>query len=117
MEVFRADKYNTNFYHSTIAQTGGATGIDQYIYSQHGEGIGSFFGNLLRGVTPIIGKAIKGAVHIAKPHAKRALSDIVTVGAKRALESISGNKPNTKSRKRKAIKILQKKHTHNISRK
>ena len=44
--------------------------MDGYIYTQEGEGIGSFFGNLLKKVLPLATKAIKGAAHIAAPHLK-----------------------------------------------
>ena len=120
MEVFRPDKYKVNLYHSTIVQSG-AGGIDRYIYSQDGEGIASFFGNLFRNVSPMIGQAIKGAAHIAKPHLKRAAADIITAGSKRALDKISGDikekVSNQRSKRRKAIKILKAKHNHNLSKK
>ena len=120
MEVFRPDKYKVNSYHSTIVQSG-TGGIDRYIYSQDGEGIASFFGNLFRSVSPLIGQAIKGTAQIAKPHFKRAAADIVTAGSKRVLDQISGNikqkVSKQKSKRRKAIKILKAKHNHNLNRK
>ena len=48
--------------------------IDRYIYSQSGEGLGSFFGKLAKKAITILEKAIKGAVPhlqdaaIAVPH-------------------------------------------------
>ena len=120
MEVFRPDKYKVNLYDSTIVQSG-AGGIDRYIYSQDGEGIASFFGNLFRNVSPMIGEAIKGATRIAKPHLKRAAADIVTAGSERALDKISGDikekVSKQRSKRRKAIKIIKAKHHHNLNKK
>ena len=53
-----------------INQKGYGDDIDRYIYSQSGEGLGSFFGNLVKKAIPILGKAIKGA---AKGAAKATL--------------------------------------------
>ena len=120
METFNPDRQSINSYRSTICQRG-AGSIDRYIYSQNGEGIASFFGNLFRTVAPILGQAIKGAAQIAKPHLQRAATDIVTTGSKRALEKISGDiqrklsTPKTKRRKR--MSAVKTKHNHNLSRK
>lgn len=92
--------------------------MDRYIYSQNGEGIASFFGNLFRAVSPILGQAIKGTVNIAKPHLKRAATDVITTGSKRVLEKISGDiskKLNTpKPKRRRGIAALKIKHNHNL---
>ena len=120
MEVFNPNRQSINSYRSTISQSG-AGSIDQYIYSQNGEGIASFFGNLFRTVLPILGQAIKGSVRIAKPHLQRAATDIVTTGSKRALEKISNDIKrkisSPKAKRRKRISTLKIKHNHNISRK
>ena len=55
-----------------INQKGDGDDIDRYIYSQSGEGLGSFFGNLVKKAIPILGKAIKGAAKAAVPHLKDA---------------------------------------------
>ena len=77
--------------------------MDLYIYSnQDGEGIGSFFGKLGRAAIPVLSKAIKGAVRIAKPHIKRAASDIITTGSKSALNKLASktiHKPHSRKRK------------------
>ena len=59
--------------------------MDQYIYSQDGEGIASFFGNLFRSAIPLFGKAIKGIAQVTK----HSVTDIVTPGSKRALDQIA----------------------------
>ena len=51
-----------------INQRGYGDDIDRYIYSQSGEGLGSFFGKLAKKAIPILGKAIKGAAKAAVPH-------------------------------------------------
>ena len=57
--------------------------MDGYIYSQEGEGIGSFFGNLIRRVIPLATKAIKGIASAAKPHLQNAAKDIVGQASKK----------------------------------
>ena len=108
MEVFNPNQMRLLTYRSVINQSGNGTNIDRYIYSnQAGEGIGSFFGNLARYVIPLLGSAIKGAAKVAKPHLKRVTADIITTGAKRAVDKISGDithrihSPKTAKRRRK----------------
>ena len=126
MEVFNPDYLNANWYRSTIIQSGRGS-IDRYIYSQNGEGIASFFGNLFRTVAPILGQAIKGTARLAKPHIQRLGSDIIRTGSKRAIEAISDDiskkistprKVRTpRKRQKTALSILKAKHNHNIARK
>ena len=105
MEIFNPSHISDNFYRSTINQSGRGTDIDRYIYSsQSGEGIGSFFGNLVRTVVPFLGSAIKGASNIAKPYIKGALKDILTTGTKRAVNKISGPIIHKKHKKHKKQK-------------
>ena len=88
------------YYRSAFGQYGGGY-MDLYIYSnQHGEGLGSFFGKLARTTIPILTKAIKASSRIASPHIKRAASDIVSAGAKTALQRLS-NKTVHKAHSRK----------------
>lgn len=92
MEVFQPTRLDAAGYRSVINQSGHGMEMDRYIYSnQSGEGIGSFFGNLLRTAVPLIGRAIKGAAAIAKPHLKNAVKDIVATGSKRAFDKLSGD--------------------------
>ena len=103
MEVFKPDKFHGEIYRATIKQSGGGN-IDRYIYSQDGEGIGSFFGNLFRTVAPmvgpILGKAIKGAAQLAEPHIKQLANDAIAVGSKRLSDKIHGrSKRQPKKRK------------------
>ena len=92
MEVFQPTRLDTAGYHSVINQSGRGMEMDRYIYSnQSGEGIASFFGNLLRTAVPLIGRSIKGAAAIAKPHLKNVVKDIVATGSKRAIDKLSGD--------------------------
>ena len=92
MEVFNSNRLDTSMLRSVINQSGHGVEMDRYIYSsQTGEGIGSFFGNLLRSAIPIIGRTIKGAAKVAKPHLKNAVKDIVATGSKRAIDKLSGD--------------------------
>ena len=92
MEVFNPTRLDASMYRSVINQSGYGVEMDRYIYSgQTGEGIGSFFGNLLRTAVPLIGRSIKGAAAIAKPHLKNAVKDILATGSKRAIDKLSGD--------------------------
>ena len=89
MQVFDPTRLDTAVYRSVINQSGSGMEMDRYIYSnQSGEGIGSFFGNLLRTAIPLIGRTIKGAAVIAKPHLENAGKDIIAAGSKRALSTL-----------------------------
>ena len=65
--------------------------MDGYIYSQEGEGIGSFFGNLIRRVIPLATKAIKGIAGVAKPHLQSAAKDLVNHATKKLIRTIVPN--------------------------
>ena len=92
MEVFQPTRLDAAGYRSVINQSGHGAEMDRYIYSsQTGEGIGSFFGNMLRLAMPVISNAIKGTASLAKPHLKNALKDIVATGSKRAIDKLSGD--------------------------
>lgn len=95
-------------FRQTMLQHG--SGYDKdgyYYYSQEGEGIGSFFGNLFKSALPVISRGIKGAISISKPHLKKAAADIVSTGSKRVLNKISGDivktieRPKKKRRRKK----------------
>ena len=92
MEVFQPTRLDAAEYRSVINQSGRGMEMDRYIYSnQSGEGIGSFFGNMLRSAIPVISRAIKGAATIAKPHLKNVAKDIIATGSKRAIDKLSGD--------------------------
>ena len=91
MEVFQPSRLDASVYRSVINQSGRGMEMDRYIYNQSGEGIGSFFGNLFRAAIPLIGRTIKGAATIAKPHLKNAVKDIIATGSKRAIGKLSGD--------------------------
>ena len=58
METFNPDKLRSSAYR-TIVQDGGD--IDRYVYTQAGDGLGSFFGNIFKSAVPFIKGAIKAA--------------------------------------------------------
>ena len=92
MEIFNPTRLDTSMYRSVINQSGSGLEMDRYIYSnQSGEGIGSFFGNMIRSAIPVISRAIKGATTIARPHLKNAVKDIIATGSKRAIDKLSGD--------------------------
>ena len=64
--------------------------IDQYVYSQSGEGLASFFGKLAKKAIPIFGKAIKGAAKDAVPHLKDAAVASSTNLLQSAIDKIRG---------------------------
>ena len=91
-------------YHAVINQSGKGVDMDRYIYSMQGEGLGSFFGNILKTAVPLLGRAIKGAANIAKPHLKAAVKDLITTGTKRGIKKISASlvhKPHKRSKRPK----------------
>jgi len=81
--------------------------MDGYIYTQEGEGIGSLFGNLFKKVLPFATKAIKGAVGIAKPFAKQALTEITQEAGKEVIKSL-GPKRKKYTPRKKGSKNSQK---------
>ena len=92
MEIFNPTRIDTSMYRSVINQSGRGVDMDRYIYSsQTGEGIGSFFGNMIRSAIPVISRSIKGAATIARPHLKNAAKEIIATGSKRAVDKLSGD--------------------------
>ena len=87
METFNSDKLRSLAYR-TIIQDGGSD-MDRYVYTQVGDGLGSFFGNIFKSAVPFLGKTIKGIANIAKPHIVAAGKDLISAGAKRGFEEIS----------------------------
>ena len=85
MERYILDKKSEQIFRQCF-QMGGD--MDGYIYTQEGEGIGSFFGNLFKKVIPLATKAIKGIASAAKPHLQNAAKDIVGKASKRLIEKI-----------------------------
>ena len=102
MEDF--NKLNTKAYRAAIVQKGGSMEMDRYIYAMEGEGLGNFFGSLLKQAVPLISSAIKGAAKAAKPIAASAGNELVSTGAKRGareLTRIVHSKHKNKKRKSK----------------
>ena len=85
MEVFNVNKLDSLAYEA-INQKGYGD-IDRYIY-QEGEGLGSFFGNLLKKSVPVLGKTIKGVAQIVKPHAKAAARELANNAIKQTSKQI-----------------------------
>ena len=98
MEVFNVHKLDGLAYEA-INQRGYGD-IDRYIY-QEGEGLGNFLGNLLRKSVPLLGKAIKGAAHIAKPHAQAAVKELANSAIKQTTKEIEKaiHRPHKRRRK------------------
>ncbi len=94
MEDFNSEKLRSLAYH-TIIQDGRGGDMDRYVYTQVGDGLGSFFGNIFKSAVPFLGRAIKTAAGIAKPHLVAAGKDLISAGAKRGIAEI------TKSKKQK----------------
>lgn len=88
METFNETHLKTAA-HSVINQNGKGMDIDRYIYSMQGEGLGSFFGNIVKSALPMLGKAIKGAAKIAKPHMIAVGNDLLAAGSKRGIDAIN----------------------------
>ena len=104
METFTANDFKRKAYRSVIVQKGGSNEMDRYIYGMQGEGLGNFFGTLIKQAIPLIGSAIKGAVKVSKPFAVAAGKELVTAGAKRGIEALTKNTTN------KNQKIVHKRH-------
>ena len=73
-----------------INQRGYGDDIDRYIYSQSGEGLGSFFGKLAKKAIPILGKAIKGAAKAAVPHLQDAAAAGFSSAVDTAIDTVPG---------------------------
>ena len=86
MERYVVDRRRERMFRNFF-QMGGE--MDGYIYTQEGEGIGSFFGNLLKKVLPLATKAIKGAAHIAAPHLKEAATELAGEASKSLIRTIN----------------------------
>ena len=103
MERYILDKKSERIFRQCF-QMGGD--MDGYIYTQEGEGIGSFFGNLFKKVIPLATKAIKGIASAAKPHLQNAAKDFVGQASKKLIEKIAPaeeeeDQPPRKRQKRK----------------
>ena len=103
MEIFNPDRLKTLAQYSVL-QSGKGSDIDRYVYSMQGEGLSSFFGNLLKSAVPFLGKTIKGVAKIAKPHLIAAGKDIVTAGTKRGVEELNNKLIHKPHKRRKLTK-------------
>ena len=74
METFDVSKLNALAFEA-INQKGNGD-MDRYIY-QDGQGLGSFFGSLMKRALPLLGKTIKGAAFFKCGFAIRAAPFIV----------------------------------------
>ena len=88
METFSHSNLNTIAINA-INQKGYGDDIDRYIYSQTGEGLGSFFGNMFKKAIPFIAKSIKGAAKVASPHIKAGLKAGGESALKRGIEEVT----------------------------
>lgn len=102
MELISPSASDVRAYRKTFMQHGNGYDSDgYYVYSQEGEGIGSFFGNLFRSAMPVITSTIKGIGSSLKPSIQKAAGDIVTAGSKRILRKINEDKPKKRKRRRR----------------
>ena len=85
MERYIIDNKSESMFRNFF-QMGGE--MDGYIYTQEGEGIGSFFGNLFRKVLPLATKGIKAAANMAAPHIKQAAKEIASEAGKGVIRTI-----------------------------
>ena len=109
MEYYNPSKADIDAYKHMIIQYGrGHDGY--YVYNQDGDGLGNIFSSLVKNALPIIRKTIKAGAAIAKPHLKKAATDIVTAGSKRLIDKVSGDiinkidsKPQQRRKRRRRI--------------
>lgn len=108
MEVYSPSAAELRNYRRIMMQHGSGYDSDgYYIYSQEGEGIGSFLGSLFKSAIPVISRTIKAGSRIAAPHLKKAAADVVTAGSKRIADKLSGEivttiqKPKKRRRKKR----------------
>ena len=90
MEYYNPTKADIDGYRHLL-QHGRGQSDGYYVYAQDGEGLGNFFSALIKNALPILRKTIKAGARIAKPHLKRAVTDIATAGSKHLIEKVSGN--------------------------
>ncbi len=107
METFNPEKLKSLAYR-TIIQDGRGGDMDRYVYTQVGDGLGSFFGNIFKSAVPFLGRAINTAAGIAKPHLVAAGKDLISAGAKRGISEITKSE---KSRKKKVVHRPHRKKT------
>ena len=109
MELYNPSKSDIDGYRHLLMQHGrGHDGY--YVYNQDGEGLANFFSSLVKNALPVLRKSIKAGAMIAKPHLKKAATDIVTAGSKRLIDKVSGdiinkidNEPKQKRKRRRRI--------------
>ena len=102
METFTSNDLKRKDYRSVIVQKGGSHEMDRYIYGMQGEGLGNFFGTLMKQAIPLIGSAIKGTAKASKPLLAAAGKELVTAGTKRGVEALT--------KKIKSQKIVHRPH-------
>ena len=104
METYNPSTLKSKAY-SSIIQNGAGGEMDRYVYNQHGEGLSSFFGSVMKNAIPFLGKAIKGGLKIAKPHITAAGKDLIVAGAKQGVRALS-----QPGGKRKRVKVSHSTH-------
>ena len=95
--------------HPVIVQNGSGGDIDRYIYNQNGEGLGSFFGSIMKNAIPFLGNTIKGGLKIARPHISAIGKELITSGAKKGIEAITKSATASNS-KRRQTKVVHRPH-------
>ena len=105
METYNPKAGDIRAYEKAMLMHGGSyTDSDGYfVYSQEGEGIGSFFGNLFKAALPILGRTIKAGASAAKPHLLKASTYLLEAGTKRLVKEIETKKNTRKAKRRRRI--------------
>ena len=109
MENFNARDLNSKLYRSVIVQKGGALEMDRYIFNMGGEGLGNYFGTLLKQAIPLLGSAAIKGTKTLKPIVTAAGKELITTGAKRGAKVITKHithSPKSKNKKRRTNKWL-----------
>jgi hypothetical protein len=89
MEIFKPETLKSGAYRSVFVQKGGAVEMDRYIYGMQGEGLGNWFGALMKQALPLISSGIKGIAKASKPIAIAAGKELITAGAKRGAKELT----------------------------
>ena len=104
MEIYNPSSLRNKAFNA-ITQNGSGGDMDRYIYNQHGEGLASFFGSIMKNAVPFLGRAIKGGWKVAQPHIAAAGKELIVTGAKKGVETIT-----QLGSKRKRTKATHKSH-------
>ena len=103
------DYKNVAAYSRIINQHGSGYETDgYYVYTQGGEGIGSFLASLFRGALPILSSAIKGVTTAAVPHLKKGVKRGIAAGTENLIQTyIQPKKKHKLRRNRRRFRLAK----------